>query len=271
MRRNRRKLEVLKRTAAKGRSSRRGLGELAWSNHLGHRAGRQMVRYNHRAASPASYATSLASRPRASGKTPCESPMGNLSHACARCSITRHAAISITSPLQQKKKNKRAAATPAGADPSHLARFTHSSLAGLPTITKQADGSTDSRRRRAEERLLSAIRLCDCNEPLDTLLLEHALLADLDAFWDAMRVNSSGRFALVSYSPAAEGGGAGGEEMMSWFRGRSFFTIGSFIASRVEVQLHKFLLQHVAKLPKQQLPPTPPLRALPPCGGRPCL
>ena len=57
-----------------------------------------------------------------------------------------------------------------------------------------------SESRRAEERLLSAIRLCDSKEPLDTMRLDEAFLDGFDTFWHTMRILSAGSFATEGFA-----------------------------------------------------------------------
>ena len=136
--------------------------------------------------------------------------------------------------------------------PTQLTHWRHPSLTGLPTLDRHPDSSTEAKRRRAEALVLSAVRLCDCQEPLDTMVFDVSLLAHLEVFWDAMLVLSAGRFAREACHTTETWTAA---PNAPWFKGRSFFCVGSFVAARLDQQVSRFMLEHVARVPMTPMPP----------------
>ena len=91
--------------------------------------------------------------------------------ACYFCYLEQLVAARRSKPKAGHTPNEAKA-------PSQFMHWTHPSLGGRPVVDRRADNETELRRREAEELLVSHIRLCDCREPLDTLVLDAALLHD---------------------------------------------------------------------------------------------
>lgn len=79
-------------------------------------------------------------------------------------------------------------------------------------------------------------QICDVAEPLDTLAIDRNLLASPAAFWQLMVLLSAGRFATEPFA-ASSAVAALPTSQTRWLRGRSFFSIGAYIASRLEIQI----------------------------------
>ena len=132
-------------------------------------------------------------------------------------------------------------------EPLHATHFSHPSLCGVPLVDAVPDSETAARRRAAAALLLSALRFCDCVEPLDTLVLDGRLLDDWPRLWDALVVCSEGRLFMEHVPPTELS--RPGVWATPWLRGRSFFGVGAFVASCFEVLMARFLLQHMARIP----------------------
>ena len=85
------------------------------------------------------------------------------------------------SAKRDKVARAAAAAKAASTSASLLTHWTHPSLVGLPVAESHADSATEQRRRDAEALILSALRFCDCAEPLDSVVLDVSLLEDFTA------------------------------------------------------------------------------------------
>ena len=79
-------------------------------------------------------------------------------------------------------------------------------------------------------------QICDCAEPLDTLAIDRSLLASPAAFLKLMVLLSAGRFAAEPFA-ASSAVAALPTSQTRWLRGRSFFSIGAYVASRLEIQI----------------------------------
>ena len=144
------------------------------------------------------------------------------------------------------------------AEPLYATCYCHPSLAGMKIVEAFPDGETATRRRSATALLLSAVRFCDCAEPLDTLVLDASLLGErtFRRLWDAMVVCSEGRLFSEHLSPSDLNEPA--SSMTPWLRSRSFFDVGAFLCSRIEMLIARFLLEHVVRMPA--IAPQPPMR-----------
>ena len=144
------------------------------------------------------------------------------------------------------------------AEPLYATCYCHPSLAGMKIVEAFPDGETATRRRSATALLLSAVRFCDCAEPLDTLVLDASLLGErtFRRLWDAMVVCSEGRLFSEHLSPSDLNEPA--SSTTPWLRSRSFFDVGAFLCSRIEMLIARFLLEHVVRMPA--IAPQPPMR-----------
>ena len=90
------------------------------------------------------------------------------------------------------------------------------------------------------------------------MTLDVSLLVDLDAFWQAMRTLSAGRFGTTPNAPSAIAAAGARPE---WFRRSGWFSLGAFVAARLHLLLAATV--QAACLPGIVMPPTPPLRRVP--------
>jgi hypothetical protein len=103
------------------------------------------------------------------------------------------------------------------------------------------------------------VRLCDAAEPLDTICLDRSLLACPAQLWRALTLLSAGRFATAPHDAPATA--ASPDAKTKWLQGRSFWSAGAYLASRIELLI---LTDLQAKLTRTTVPaPPPPPRRVP--------
>ena len=138
---------------------------------------------------------------------------------------------SIVAP---RRRGRRPVADEAGARCLYATRWSSPALGGARLVPRAADSAADDARRRAEALVLGAVRLCDGEAPLDTLVVARDALGAADALWRALRLLSNGQFGAVPTPPARA---ARADARAAWLKAAGFFGLGQFVASRLDVSL----------------------------------
>ena len=163
----------------------------------------------------------------------------------------------------QRRRSGRAAEAPASLDGDffYMTHMLHPSLCSIASVDLYPDSASERARREAETLLLSAVRLCDAAEPLDTICLDRSLLACPAELWRALTLLSAGRFATAPHDATATA--ASPNAKTKWLQSRSFWSAGAYLASRIELLI---LTDLQAKLTRTTVPaPPPPPRRVPAC------
>ena len=115
-------------------------------------------------------------------------------------------------------------------------------MGGTRLVPRYAESAGEEARRDAEALVVDAVRFCDECEPLDTMIIAKPLLREPARLWGALMLLSAGRFAGMPATLSRDGAKA----RASWFSSNGWYTLGAFIASRLDLQLCTSLLAHAA-------------------------
>ena len=145
--------------------------------------------------------------------------------------------------------------TDAADDILYMTHTSHPSLSRAACLDLHPDSASEASRRDADALLLAAVRLCDAAEPLDTLCIDRSLLARPAVLWRSLTRVSAGRFAEEPHHAPASAALA--NSRAKWFRGRSFWSVGSFLASRLHLQILIDVQSRLAHTPVPAAPAAP--------------
>lgn len=116
----------------------------------------------------------------------------------------------------------------------YVRSWSHPSANGIPLVSNHPMSLIEEKRRDAEALIVGSLRFCDGDEPFDTFVMAKSILREHGKMWKALMVLSAGKFAGVPCNPADVGGAAA---RSAWFSSCGWYSLGSFIASRLDLQL----------------------------------